>query len=179
MYADLNTISPFFSILAFHDSIDATFRVRAAKIEKPEYWRASMRPVRTPNAVFHWVSIISSSKSRSIVIERFLRQTYVNDYKPELKYGRNIRLLLQRYKFAQLHRPEEAIPYAYDKYEPGFIIALMLRITAAKKKMLNYSQAWGKFSVKSPQNLFKIITLITNFFADIPNCKSAYMYVPF
>ena len=58
MYADLNTISPFSSILAFHDCMDATHRITAAKIEKPEYWRASMRLVRTPNAVFHLVSVI-------------------------------------------------------------------------------------------------------------------------
>ena len=30
----------------------------AAKIEKPEYWRASMRPVRTPNAWCHLYDLL-------------------------------------------------------------------------------------------------------------------------
>ena len=48
-------------------------------------------------------------------------------------------------QFAQLHRPEEAIPVSYDKYEPGFIIVLMLWITAVNNKMLKYWPTWAKF----------------------------------
>ena len=63
----------------------------------------------------------------------------------KLNMGEILDCFCKGIKFAELHRPEEAIPDSYDKYEPGFIIALMLQITAAKKKMLNYSQPSAKF----------------------------------
>ena len=74
----------------------------------------------------------------------------------ELKYGRNIRLLLQRYTIGSITSAKEAIPDSYDKYQASFIIAWMLWITASKNKMLKYWEAWAKIliALKNGRKIF-------------------------
>ena len=53
----------------------------------------------------------------------FLFLAYVNEYiLNEIKYGTNIRLLLQRYRIHSITSARRSHPDSYDKCEPGFYV---------------------------------------------------------